>query len=186
MLSRYCLALCLSAQGRFDEAIELRRIELEWSREQKGDSNSSTLMSIKKMAIDLYEAGELQEAEVLFRELVSAIHKVHEPDDLMVGSVLCGLARTLAMAGKLEEALDFRQQALGHSINHEGPDSWGTNNERLEVSRLLHMLERNQEAIGLLIALVNSMGRNDGLGEHNHRLVNDAMELLQAIEEQGG
>ena len=50
MASRYGLACCLSAQERYDEAIELRRRELAWFRQQKLVSNPDMLASIHPLA----------------------------------------------------------------------------------------------------------------------------------------
>jgi len=73
---RYFLANLLSDQGRCNESILLRRRELAWCRQQKGDTDHGTLQSIKKLAIDLRETGDLEEAETLFRELIAGRQQV--------------------------------------------------------------------------------------------------------------
>ena len=43
-----------------------------------------------------------------------------KPEDFQIGRALGGLAKTLELAGKLEEALSYRQQALEHRLAREG------------------------------------------------------------------
>jgi tetratricopeptide (TPR) repeat protein len=172
-----------SAQSRHAEAIPLRRRELNWCREQNGDTDPGTLASINGLAIDLREVGELQEAEALFRELVTGRQQILEPEDFQIGRALGGLAKTLERAGKFEEALHASEQALNHRLNHEGPDAWWTNLERLDHARILHQLGRLPEAIALLKELQDSVGRNDNPDDNDSQLINDAAELLRLIEE---
>jgi len=69
MGARYRLAGCLSQMGRYEEAIEQRRIELMWRRERDGQNNSRVLNSIEALATDLLANGESQQGELLMREL---------------------------------------------------------------------------------------------------------------------
>ena len=65
------LAGLYTKNGRLEDAISLRRRVFHWYREQKGDDDLYTLMSLNELAIVLREAGQLAEAEVLFEELVA-------------------------------------------------------------------------------------------------------------------
>ena len=182
MASRYGLARCLSAQERYGEAIELRRVELAWCREQNGDTDLGTLASINNLAIDLREIGKLEEAEALFRELVSGRQQVLEPDDFHIGRALGGLAMTLELAGKLEEALDYSQQTLAHRLAHEGPNAWLTNRERLDLARILYKLGRDLEATDLLQELQKSMARIESSDDDDHELMSNAADLQRTID----
>lgn len=103
MASRYGLARCLSEQKRYSQAIELRRLELAWCRQQKGVTDHDTLTSMNGLAIDLRETGALEEAEGLFRELLEARQQVLEPSELDIGRALGGLSKILEEAGNLED-----------------------------------------------------------------------------------
>jgi tetratricopeptide (TPR) repeat protein len=177
----YSLAEVLSAQKRHAESIPLRQHELAWCREQNGDTDPGTLTSINALAIDLRENGALDEAEALFRELVAARQKVLEPGDFQTGRALGGLAKTLELAGKLEEALTYSQQALEHSLTHEGPDALWTNRERLDLARVLHKLGRNSEATSPLQELQASMARINEPDDDDRRLISEAEELFGLI-----
>jgi nephrocystin-3 len=179
----YKLAELLTAQERHAEAIPLRCRKLAWCREIEGKTHARTFDSLNSLAIDLREAGELQKAEVLFRELVAGRQQVLEPEDFQIGRALGGLAKTLELAGKFEEALHFSQQALNHRLSYEGSDAWWTNLERLDLARLLHQMGRQPEAIALLHELEDSMGRIDNPDVDDSQLISDAAELLRSIEE---
>ena len=109
--------------------------------------------------------------------------QVLEPGDFDIGRALGGLAKTLEAACKLEEALNYAQQALNHHQEHRGPDNWHTNRKRLDLARVLHKLGRNIEATELLRELQASMGRNDEPGDNNRQLISDSGELMQTIQE---
>ncbi len=183
MASRSGLAWCLSAQERYEEAIELRRVELAWCRQQNNDLDSGTLESIEDLALVLFESRELEEAESLFRELLAARQQVLEPGDFKIGRVLGILAKTLKEAGKLEQALDYGQQALDHCLTYEGPDAGWTNYERLDVAQVLHKLGRYREALTLLEELQGSMARLDDPDEDDRKLAYDAEELMRLVEQ---
>ena len=99
-----------------------------------------------------------------------------------IGRALGGLAKTMEAAGKLEEALKVYKQCLDHRLQYEGPDSFYTNLERLDLARVLHKLDRNTEAIELLRELQASMGRNDEPDDDDRQLIADASRLRSTIE----
>ena len=181
MASRYGLARCLSAQERHGEAIELRRVELKWCRKQNGYQDEGTLTSINELAIDLRECGMLDEAESLFRELLASRVAVLEPEDFLISCSLGGLSKTLEQAGKLEDALDYAQQCLAHRLEHEGTDSWYTNNDRLDLARVLYKLCRSAEALALLDELQISVGENKETDDNDRQLLANSAELRQLM-----
>jgi hypothetical protein len=61
----------LLQQERYTEAIYLCQRELTWCRQKNGNLNHDTVDSIKGLAIDLRESGQLSEAEALFSELLA-------------------------------------------------------------------------------------------------------------------
>ena len=176
------LAAVYSSQRHYLEAIPLRRRELAWCRQQHGDTDPGTLRSINGLAIDLRETGALEEAETLFRELLAGRQQVLEPGDFGIGRALGGLAKTFEVAGKLEEALDYAQQALNHRLEHEGPDAWWTNRERLDLARILQKLERSDQATALLEELQKSMAGIEEPEPDDQQLLAEAAELRSSIQ----
>jgi tetratricopeptide (TPR) repeat protein len=178
----FSLANLLTDQRRFVEAIPLRRRELNWRRQRNGEMDVHTLWSINRLAIDLREAGELQEAEGLFRDLLVARQALLEPEDFEIGRALGGLAKTLIAESKLEEALDYSRQALNHRLFYEGPDTWWTNLERLDLAKILHKLDRSSEALQQLDALQTSIESLESPDDDDRQLLDDALSLRKAIE----
>jgi tetratricopeptide (TPR) repeat protein len=182
MWSRYHLATCLSQKGRHKEAIEQRRIELDWCREHEGIGSPGTITSINSLAANLREVGELREAEALFREVVDVRKQIMDSSEFQMGRALGGLARTLEDHGRLEESLKYSQQALEHRKSNEGCDTWWTNHERLGLVRVLQKLGRYKEASALLTELQESMSRNTEPDDADRQLITEAEELASSIE----
>ena len=160
----------------------MRRHELDVASKYDGRNAPGTLTSLNDLAIDLRNVGEFEESEALFRELLDGRQSVLDPSDFDIGRALGGLAKTLEVAGKLEESLEFAQQALEHRFENEGPDAWWTNRERLDLSRILQKLGRNTEAVHLLQELQASMARINDPDDDDRQLICDAAELLRLIE----
>jgi tetratricopeptide (TPR) repeat protein len=139
-------------------------------------------MSINQLAIDLREAGELEEAEALFRELVSTRQQLLEPDDFQIGRALGGLAKTLEAAGKLEEGVTYGQLALDHRHRYEGDKAWITNLERLDLARILHKLNRTTEALTHLTDLERSIQSIEDPDDDDRQLLEDARTLRHSIQ----
>jgi tetratricopeptide (TPR) repeat protein/ABC-type dipeptide/oligopeptide/nickel transport system ATPase subunit len=62
MAVQHELARCLSKIGRYNEAIDLRSIELKWCLEHFGDDDPETATSLQWLGEDLISAGRLEEA----------------------------------------------------------------------------------------------------------------------------
>jgi len=185
LVSACNLAAVYSSQRRYLDAIPLRRRELAWCREQNCDTDPGTLTSINALAIDLREAGELEEAEALFRELLASRQKILEPSDFGIGRAFGGLAQTLELAGRLEDAAAYRQQALEHRIKHEGPDAWWTNRNRFDLARILQKLERFDQSTALLDELQTSIAGIEDPDQEDQELLAEAAELRASIQVDG-
>jgi len=181
----YSLADLLSTQGRHTDAIPLRRRELAWCRQQNGDRDPSTLLSINQLAIDLRETNELQEAEILFHMLVADRQLVLKPDDFDIARAISGLAKTLEAADKLEEALIYAQKCLDHRLEHQGPNDFYTNRNRLDLARVQHKLGLFAEASTQLDALLASLSNLEERSDCEQQLQAEAIVFCHAITERG-
>lgn len=101
--------------------------------------------------------------------------------DFQIGRALGGLSKTLEAAGKLEDALDYAQQCLVHRLEYEGTDSWYTNNNRLDLARVLFKLSRSAEALALLDELQINVGDKIEPDANDQQLLSDALKLRQLI-----
>ena len=91
-------------------------------------------------------------------------------------------AKTLEEACKQEKAACFVPKALDHRLEHEGPDAWWTNRERLDLARIVHKLGRSAQATQLLDALQASITSNAEPDDDDRQLLADAAALRDQIE----
>lgn len=140
------------------------------------------MSSINYLAIDLREIGELEEAEALFRELVAGRQQVLVPEDFDIGRALGGLAKTLEIAGKLEEALKAYKQAHDHHLEYRGPDDWHTNRKRLDLARVLLKLGRFKETSSQLDQIEGSMEANPDPDDDDQALLAEAASLRELLD----
>lgn len=94
------------------------------------------------------------------------------------------LASTPLAAGQLEESLVFAQQALDHRLQHQGPDAWWTNLERLDLAQVLHNLDRDADAdaLNMLEQLERNLAGLEVLDQQDQHLMAEASELRGSIE----
>ena len=175
--------------GAPSHALPIIRQHAGWCLEERGKQSAEYLKAARLFAVALRETGRLKEAETKFKEVISSLNDVSNArshkkikKDAIGGLSLGGLAQTLELAGKLEQALEFRQQALDHRLAHEGPDAWWTNHERLGLARVLHALGRSKEAALLLDQLNNSMACLADPDNDDRQLIADAAALRRALE----
>jgi tetratricopeptide (TPR) repeat protein len=146
-----------------------------------GEYDHSTLYLLFQLSVDLVNMGELDEAESLFRRLLTLQQQVLSPGDIFIGRAVSGLSRTLELAGRLEEALMYTRQAFDHYLVHEGSDSWFTNRQRLDLAGLMHKLGHNAEALRQLNDLQECLSARNGLEDPGHQLLEEAFMLHQQI-----
>lgn len=71
---------------------------------------------------------------------------------------------------------------LAHRLEHEGPDAWWTNCNRLDLARILQKLERFDQAISLLDELQTSMAGIEDPDQDDQELLAEAAELRAIIQ----
>ena len=104
------LAMLMTNQDRYEEAIDFRYRNLAWVRDQYGADHRLTLVEINQLAWDLRKAKRFLESERLYREFLSRSPRVLDPGDLEIGFALLGLAQTLEKTGQNAEALIIRER----------------------------------------------------------------------------
>ena len=97
-------------------------------------------------------------------------------------SVAYQIAKTLEEAGKIDESASIGQEALDHRMEHEGPDSWWTNRERMGQARVLQKLGQSVEAINMLEQLQQSMKNNVEPDYADTKLLEEAEALRRDLE----
>ena len=126
MSARYRLAGCLSQMGRHKEAVDHRRIELDWCREKNGDNDPGTLESMSKLAWELQQTEEHDEAIELHMKVIEASQSLKEVDKEDIMWSRYHLAKCLSQKGRHEEAIEQRRIELAWCREQEGIDNPGT------------------------------------------------------------
>ncbi len=166
--------------GRYRETIPFCRRILEWERERNGNRAESTRSEISALAEYLYKIDELEDAELLYRELATDTD-MSEPDYYGLDAITCALPAILVDAGKLDEALPYHRQALDLFLCSEGEGSRRVNHRRLDLALLLHKLSRSKEAIAVLDDLDASISVKSNQNDDDRRLLSCATVLRRKI-----
>jgi len=178
----YFLAELYSCQDRRYEAIPLRRRELAWCREQDGDLAGGTLTSIYKLAVDLREIGELEEAEGLFRELIDSSMEGLEKNGSQIGYYLGSLVETLEKTGKTEEAIVYIQRFLDYLSKSDAIDSRTATGKCIDLVRTLHKTGQQREALLVLESLEKLLLQQKDQAEYDAGIVLVVADLRAEIE----
>jgi len=103
MASRYGLARCLSERGCYNEAIELRKVELAWCQSNEEVDTKDTLVSMHGLGCDLLAAEQPLEALDVLQECFAQRRELLGPaDDDTLGT----LAKVLEALSALERQRD--------------------------------------------------------------------------------
>jgi hypothetical protein len=71
---------------------------------------------------------------------------------------------------------------LDHRLQHQGPDAWWTNLERLDLAQVLHKLDRDADALNMLEQLERNLAGLEVLDQQDQQLIAEASELRGSIE----
>ncbi len=132
------LAAVLQRQGRFPEAIAIRRQVLERSEAAwPGDPERAGLM--RDLAAAYQEAGEYAEAEAWLRQALPILEASEGAESPRVGSMTGQLAAIVEALGRLEEALTLRRRELAIDEAAYGPDDRYV---AIDLGRVADLLEQ--------------------------------------------
>lgn len=109
---RHNLAIALSGQGRYDEAIEIFEQVLDSKLEQLGPRHPSRLISLESLASTHRNAGSLAEAAELFEASRTLRREIYGPDALSLARVGNELANVHHDAGRYRDAERAYRDAL--------------------------------------------------------------------------
>lgn len=109
---RHNLAIALSGQGRYDEAIEIFEQVLDSKLEQLGPRHPSRLISLESLASTHRNAGSLAEAAELFEASRTLRREIYGPDALSLARVGNSLANVHHDAGRYPQAERAYREAL--------------------------------------------------------------------------
>jgi tetratricopeptide (TPR) repeat protein len=177
--TRYDLARCLSALERYDEAIPLRRLELEIAAKRDGRTAAGTLSSISGLAGDLEANGDIEAAQPLYRECLDGrIETLGDKHPSTMASRY-DLACCLSRLERYDEAIDLRRIELSWCQGEEEVDPESMLISMLGLGRDLLAAEQPEEALDVLQDCLSQ--RQELLGSsHDGTIVTDPS-LLEAF-----
>ncbi|MGX2995012.1 tetratricopeptide repeat protein [Streptomyces sp. JNUCC 64] len=149
LASRNNLAATLWHLGRYQEAADLLRQNLDDYLRVLGPDHPSTLTSRSNLAAALNNLGRYQEAADPHQQALDDCLRVLGPDHPSTLSSRNNLAAALNNLGRYQEAADLLRQGLDDCLRVLGPDHPSTLISRSNLAAALSHLGRDQEAVDL-------------------------------------
>lgn len=154
--SRDRVAEALEEQGRYQEARLLREQAHAAYARNLGETNPSTLSAELRLAVNLFEHGEHQQALPLAEHVLRTQQQVlgvdHERTQISeewAATIRDGLADQLEQEGRYEEARPYREQAFDLYERKLGEASPSTLNAEMALAINLYEDDLDQQALPL-------------------------------------
>jgi tetratricopeptide (TPR) repeat protein len=191
------LAMCLSAQGKNEEAAQLLHEVTQWSTLLYGADHPLTLYSKDTLGRLLMAMDKANEAEPLFREILAAAPKhASERRAMLISQSSVSLVRLLDKQNRKPEIAPVCREAVAGILNAIAEDEFSTDSQNhvMELVQLLEqqalLKEMEQLTRGYLKLVEQRLPKNDprmpdaktclAFALHNQGKLTDAANLLRA------
>ncbi|CAM2069018.1 Non-specific serine/threonine protein kinase [Sulfidibacter corallicola] len=158
------IAHALEIEGRFDEAEELYRVDLEQKRTQFGDDHLETASAYTALGTIQERQGRHHEAEVCIRQALAIRQKMNGPVNPAVAASLDQLAGLLETQERYSEADPLRWRAVNARFAYYGNDNPVVIPSLQSLAGTLEKQERFREAQTLYQRIMD-LGANDPQSE---------------------
>ena len=122
--------------GLYDKGRPLLEASHESLARLHGEISPEATRAASRLASLLYEAGELEQAEAVAREALSASRRLYGDADTAVANALSGLAAIRSARGEYDEAAELHGQALAIDRAHGTPQAVAADLDNLGVVQL--------------------------------------------------
>ena len=150
--------------GRYAEAEEVIRREIDVERAVYGDDDINVYYPLSLLARLLELQGKLEESETIFRQAAAFIHRVggEGSNPELRGNSWVNLGVVLEKRGDFSGALAMQNIAIAELRAHLKPDHESIPQAERHIARLLSILGRNEEALPIAkanVAKLQKIGR---------------------------
>jgi hypothetical protein len=131
-------------------------------------------------------SGRINELEAVWMQMIAARESFLPSGDYLIARGMSMLSSIMLAQGRHVESLEYAMKALDLRLDAgEGASSFATNRERLNVARILFLIDKVDQACELLAQIVECYAKTDGSNEMQWRsLAADAISLRKELESQ--
>ena len=155
------LALIAEAQGRFEQATQLREEALQRARDSSGP-NTQRAEALLELARMRGRQGRDQEADTLYQEALTMASAGRAERRRVVPGALDGLASLRLTAGRFSEAEQFARRALADREAAEGRDGIGVVGPLVQLGQIYARQDKAEEARSVLDRAITIIERRWG------------------------
>lgn len=103
-----------------------------------GDDNPRVAMHLHNLAVAVQNLGDLQAAEVLYRDVIRRKERAYGADDAQTAAAKGNFGSLLLLEGRLAEAEPLLRSALALTLAQYGPNHFNVGYARVSLGMLLH------------------------------------------------
>ena len=128
------------------------------------------------------DTGDYELAEDSFRAALSIAICTQPYDHAEISALMAGLAKTLSLAGRTLESLEWREKCLGWREENLGNDHPSTNRARYDLALILYEIESTERSLFQLDKIESSMKLRDNLNSDDQKLIDDVAGLRSLMQ----
>jgi tetratricopeptide (TPR) repeat protein len=185
--SLHCLACAYSPQGKFEQAVMVRKEILSNTENARKAPTASELANrLNNLATDYRDWGKYDQAGPLYERALEILEQHPEADPLSFSVVLTNQAKLFRAQGRFAEAEHNLQRALPYQIKWSGGEKGYVSWVLDEYAELLHSSGRRDEARALQVrSLTIKVSDNQRYAEEARRRgqIEDVRKYEKRLEE---
>lgn len=138
----------LCDQGRWREGVDVLEQALALSRRALGSKHMRTVQNLSLLGHAYVLWGDPEQAEPILGEALAAERELY-PDDALLSQTLLAISASRRLQGKLEESLQFGDEALNAALKAEGEVSVAAAMAYENVAAIHRLAGRPERAVPL-------------------------------------